>query len=564
MSTIAYTDPANLNNSQQEQQQSVELSTDSASSVSKIIVREIGGFDYNKHAAFSRVFRLPLWCMSSLLYLKVLFELSINNADPYAIVFPKRIALVSYGVLFLLIIALVNLPITAAGQAEPPAQPEPPDPLAIPEDELPAAINDEDLRIETVATGLIHPAAMAFLGSADDILVIEKDNGTVRRIIDGQVQQQPLLDVAVANDNATNERGLFGLAVAKQNETTTYVFLYFTESGGGQDGDDAIGILPTGNRLYRYELVENAAGANSSAGELINPKLLLDLPARPGPRYNGGPLLIAQGENNATILYLMIGDLDHHRTQAQNYEDGPPSDGTGGILRIDIEGNPLPNPVLVEPDDDDDDNSNEDIGMLPYYFAYGIRNSFGMTFDPVTGYLWDTENGPEYGDEINLVQPGFNSGWDDIQGLASAAENQGADMDEDLEDFGGIGSYSDPKFVWQNPVGVTAIKFLNSTELGVEYENDLFVGDINNGRLYHFELNEDRTDLIFDGILADKVANNPAELYSVIFGTGFRSISDIEVGPDGNLYLLLYGPGKILRIVPDEAGNGEEAGNGDD
>ena len=561
MSTIAYTDPANLNNSQQEQQQSVELSSESASSVSKIIVREIGSFDYGKHDAFSRLFRSSLWCISNLLYLKVLFELYINNADPCAMVFPKRTALISYGVLFLLIILLVNVPITAAGQDEPPGQAVPLDPLQIPEDELPAAINDEDLRIETVATGLIHPTAMSFLGSTDDILVIEKDNGTVRRIIDGQVQQQPLLDVAVANDNGTNERGLFGLAVAKQNETTTYVFLYFTESGGGQDGDDAMGVLPAGNRLYRYELVENGAGANGSAGELINPKLLLDLPARPGPRYNGGPLLIAQGENNATILYLMIGDLDHHTTQAQNYEDGPPPDGTGGILRIDIEGNPLPNPVLVEPpdddNDDDDDNSNEDIGMLPYYFAYGIRNSFGMTFDPVTGYLWDTENGPEYGDEINLVQPGFNSGWDDIQGLASAAENQGADIDEDLEDFGGIGSYSDPKFVWQNPVGVTAIKFLNSTELGIEYENDLFVGDINNGRLYHFEVNEDRTDLTFDGVLADRVANNPNELNSVIFGTGFRSISDIEVGPDGHLYLLLYGPGKILRIVPQEAQNGD-------
>jgi glucose/arabinose dehydrogenase len=511
----------------------------------------------SKHGAFSQVFRSSLWCISNLLYLRVLFELYINNADRCAIVFPKRMALVSYGVLFLLIIPLVNLPITAAGQAEPPAQPEPLDPLAIPEDELPAAINDEDLRIETVATGLIHPTAMAFLGSTDDILVIEKDNGTVRRVIDGQVQQQPLVDVAVANDNGTNERGLFGLAVAKQNETTTYVFLYFTESGGGQDGDDASGILPAGNRLYRYELVENEAGPNSSAGELINPKLLLDLPARPGPRYNGGPLLIAQGENSTTTVYLMIGDLDHHSTQAQNYEDGPPPDGTGGILRFDIEGNPLPNPVLLEPDDDDD-NSNEDIGMLPYYFAYGIRNGFGMSFDPVTGYLWDTENGPEYSDEINLVQPGFNSGWDDIQGLASAVENQGADIDEDLEDFGGRGSYSDPKFVWQNPVGVTAIKFLNSTELGIEYENDLFVGDINNGRLYHFELNEDRTDLTFDGVLADRVANNPNELNSVIFGTGFRSISDIEVGPDGYLYLLLYGPGKILRIVPEEAQNGDD------
>jgi glucose/arabinose dehydrogenase len=214
----------------------------------------------------------------------------------------------------------------------------------------------------------------------------------------------------------------------------------------------------------------------------------------------------------------------------------------------------LPNPVLIgSDDDDDDDNSNEDRGMLHYYFAYGIRNGFGMDFDPVTGYLWDTENGPNQYDEINLVQPGFNSGWAEIQGLASAAENEGVDIDEDLEDFDGTGSYSDPKFVWNNTVGVTAIKFLNSRQLGEQYENDMFVADINNGTLYHFDLNEDRTDLTLVGVLADKVAENEDELRSVIFGTGFSHISDIEVGPDGYLYLLLYAyKGKIMRIVPDE------------
>ena len=314
----------------------------------------------------------------------------------------------------------------------------------------------------------------------------------------------------------------------------------------------ALGVVPAGNRLYRYELVENADD-NGSPGKLINPKLLLDLPARPGPRYNGGPILVTQDENNATTIYLMIGDLDHRRTQALNYKDGPPPDGTGGILRVDIDSNPLQNPVLVGGNNTDNNSNNEEeIGMLPYYFAYGLRNGFGMDFDSVTGYLWDTENGPDYGDEINLVQPGFNSAWEKIQGLASAPENEGVDIEEDLVDFDGRGQYSDPKFVWQIPVGVTAIKFLNSTELGDEYENDMFVGDINNGRIYRFELNEDRTDLELDGVLADRVANNATELSSVIFGTGFRSISDIEVEPDGHLYILLYGPGKIMKIAPAE------------
>jgi glucose/arabinose dehydrogenase len=350
------------------------------------------------------------------------------------------------------------------------------------------------------------------------------------------------------------------MGIAKQNETTTYVFIYYTESGGGQDGDDSDGIVPVGNRLYRYELVQNADGSS----ELINPKLLLDLPARPGPRYNGGPLLVSQNQNN-TIIYLMIGDLDHRESQAENFEDGPPADGTGGILAIDAEGNPLPNPVLLtqvsaeeengeeengEEENGEEENGEEDIGMLPYYYAYGIRNSFGLTVDPVSGYLWDTENGPEWFDEVNLVLPGFNSGWADVQGPASAPENEEADIEEDLVEFGGMGVYRDPEFAWQIPVGVTAIKFLNSTALGPQYENDLFVGDINHGRLYHFDLNQDRTGLVLEGVLEDRVASNVGELSSAIFGTGLRSITDIEVGSDGYMYVLLFGPGKIFRISP--------------
>jgi glucose/arabinose dehydrogenase len=500
------------------------------------------------------------------------FVLSLSNKDNFFEVFPRnteshtpksdrRRSHLSYGTLFLLIILLINLPLAADGQEEPEV-----DPFSIPADEEPAAVHDPNLEEEEIVAGLYHPTAMAFVGnSSDDIIVIEKDNGTVRRVIGGVVQPEPLLDLAVANNNGTNERGLLGLGIAKQNETTTYVFLYYTESGGGQDGDDSDGIVPAGNRLYRYELVQNVDGSS----ELINPKLLLDLPARPGPRYNGGPLLVSQNQNN-TVIYLLIGDLDHHESQTENFEDGPPADGTGGILVIDVEGNPLPSPVIMsqvsaeeengeeengeeengEEENGEEENGEEDTGMLPYYFAYGIRNGFGLALDPVSGYLWDTENGPSYFDEINLVLPGFNSGWADVQGPASAPENEQADVEEDLVDFGGAGAYRDPEFSWQTPVGVTAMNFLNSAALGPQYENDLFVGDINHGRLYHFDLNQDRTGLVLEGVLEDKVAANVGELNSVILGTGFRSVTDIEVGPDGYLYILMFGPGKIFRIAP--------------
>ena len=139
------------------------------------------------------------------------------------------------------------------------------------------------------------------------------------------------------------------------------------------------------------------------------------------------------------------------------------------------------------------------------YYAYGIRNSFGMDFDPITGKLWDTENGPNYGDEINLVEPGFNSGWQAIQGHWNEGRVAGdiAQIPDDLEDFDGKGKYSDPEYEWSETVGPTALKFLNSDKLGKQYENDMFVGDFNNGNIYHFELNKERTKLNIDSALEE-------------------------------------------------------------
>jgi aldose sugar dehydrogenase len=418
-------------------------------------------------------------------------------------------------------------------------------------------LTDPNLRLEVVAQGLGPSTAMAFLGnSSNDILVTEQHTGEVRRIIDGRIQQEPLIDVAVANGNGSDGRGLLGMAVidAFDNQsaatsgnstevpaTTTYVFLYFTESGGGEDGDDNRGVVPAGNRLYRYELQVDDEGA-----KLVNPQLLLDLPARPGVRHNGGPILATYENfnNSKTIsIYLMVGNIDYRGKQVMNREDGLPPDGTSGILRVDSEGNPFPDAILV--DEEDPDSS-----MLQYYYAYGIRSSFGIDFDPVTGNLWDTENGPEFGDEINLVEPGFNSGWAEVMGLASAPENEGIDIEEDLVNFNGRGNYSDPEFIWQETVAPTAIKFFDSTKLGAEYENDLFVGDFKSALLYHFDLNEDRTALALSGELADKVADSPDELESVIFGRELR-IADLEVGPDGYLYLLTL-TGTIYRVVPAE------------
>lgn len=189
-----------------------------------------------------------------------------------------------------------------------------------------------------------------------------------------------------------------------------------------------------------------------------------------------------------------------------------------------------------------------DSGPAKKYYAYGIRNSFGLDFDPLSGKLWDTENGAGYSDEINLVEPGFNSGWLKLQGKAPP------DFDySQLVNIDGKGKYRDPELSWVDTVGPTKIKFFTSDKLGKEYENDMFVSDVHHGRIYHFDLNENRDGLILPGRLADKVADTDGETNDIIFGSNFGGISDMAVGPDGYLYFTSLARGTIYRVVP--AGN---------
>ena len=392
-------------------------------------------------------------------------------------------------------------------------------------------IRDPSLEVETVAEGLEFPTTMAFL-EPDDILVLEKEKGTVQRIINGMMSSEPLLDV---NVGVSQERCMCGIAVSTSTLGHTYVFLYFTETESVDREDVVEGNDPLGNRLYRYELVND---------KLVNPKLLLDLPAIPGPRHNGGALIIGPDDN----LYIPVGDIDgtyqgeEFETLTQNYPDGADPDGRSGILRITQDGEPVSNGGIIG-----------DETPMNLYYAYGIRNSFGINFDPVTGNLWDTENGPGEGDEINLVEPVFNSGWTQVQGMSTSSSNNN-DQDftsSDLVDFDGRGIYSEPEFEWQQTLGPTAIIFLNSDRLGQQYQNDMFVGSIVTGNIYHFDLNEDRTQLVLTGELEDKIAETrETGAEDIVFGEGFAGISDLEVGPDGYLYIDSLGQGKIFRIVP--------------
>jgi glucose/arabinose dehydrogenase len=390
----------------------------------------------------------------------------------------------------------------------------------------------KSLKVELVTEGLSFPTSMEFIDN-NNILVLQKDNGTVHLVSNGILQKKPVLKVQV---DTKGERGMLGITHSRKDT----VFLYFTESEHDK---------PLRNRVYRYHW----NGVN-----LVNRTLILDLPAAPGPYHQGGKLKI--GTDN--YLYAVIGDLTTILGVLQNYKDGKKPNDTSVILRVNpdngssVNNNPFTNNKNNSDDDDDYNNDKNNVeSLLGKYYAYGIRNSFGIDFDPITGALWDTENGENGYDEINLIKPGFNSGWAQVMG--PIARNNNNKTDNDLVNFPGS-IYADPVFSWKDQIGVTDIEFLNSSKLGDKYANNIFVGDINNGNLYYFEVNDRRTGLKFDDDnnnnrhhigLTDFVADNKDELSTIVFGTGFGRITDIETGPDGFLYILSYQDGKIYRIV---------------
>jgi len=442
-------------------------------------------------------------------------------------------------------------------------------------------ITNDDLKLELVAEGFKSPISMGFIGQ-NDLLVLEKE-GKVQRVIDKKILPYPILDIT-SIINSAGERGLLGIAISEENGSdndNTYnkdldIYLLYTEKTTNSEfvnnycsPENCKSNELVVNSLYKYKFKND---------KLVNPELLLRTPVdRNSSLFHIGGVITVGPDKN---VYVTAGDGNicvspedcenllsegALRSQTTNFENGIRPSGNGGILSVNVNG--------------EISNYDNILGYdypLNLYYAYGIRNSFGIDFDPITGYLWDTENGPAFGDEINLVKPGFNSGWAKKQGVWSIVNPSQLAVDpppgkergyhlsdnpqitnesERFVNFNGNGKYSDPEFTWNYTVGVTSIEFFNSDKLGKEYKNDLFVGTFNDGLIYNFNLNNDRTQLALNGELQDKVAETNEQLQDVIFGKNMESITDLETGPDGYLYVLSIGEGKLWRIVPSDIGD---------
>jgi aldose sugar dehydrogenase len=404
------------------------------------------------------------------------------------------------------------------------------------------SLTDRHLRVELVARDFDFPTSIEFLGK-DDFLLLEKNTGDIYRILNGNVTG-PLFHIDVSQKD---ERGLLGIAILKNDnldKDKTFVFLYYTLCTKDHSKNKS---RDCGNYVYRYRF-------ETENNTLTDPKLILSLPALPGPSHNGGVLELDKHKN----LYVTVGDLQPTKiiqnqsvfnTKSQNFINGTAPDGRAGILRLTKDGKPVGHGIIG------------DKYPINLYFAYGIKNSFGIGFDPLSGNLWDTENGPQFGDEINLVKPGFNSGWEKVQGiwkLNQTREKDGIFNKSSKEvvfvDFNGKGKYSKPEFVWDKTVAPTALIFLDSDKLGKKYKNDIFVGSAKNGRIYDFNLKENRKSLSLSGNLTDLVLNKKDSSSKIIFGEGFGIITDLEVGPDGYLYVVSgfrkTDEGSVYRIIP--------------
>jgi len=460
------------------------------------------------------------------------------------------------------------------------------------------------LAVRTVVSGLSQPTSMEFLGP-DDFFVLEKATGKVLRIVDGAVVSA-VLDLAV---NSASERGLLGLALHPDFPGNPGVYLYWTESTTGADSTNLADVPLLGNRVDRFAWDGSTLTFDRN---LIRLRAFQADPGQPlRGNHDGGVIVFGPDDK----LYIQMGD-NGRRGQMQNLPCGPtatcpgptvPDDQFGGpepddahltgvILRLNDDGSaPTDNPFFVA-----GAAMGGQVGAnVQKVFAYGVRNGFGMAFDPVSGALWDQQNGDDSFSELNRVEPGSNLGWVQIMGPVSRiAQFKGIETSLDRDPLLGNvyfglqqirwspvniadtpeealsrlfmlpgAHYSDPEFSWKFEVAPAGIGFVVGRGLGPQFEGDLIVGSartfLENGQLFRMQLTGNRQKIaVDDPRLEDRVADNNhkfdiTESESLLFGRNFGIATDIQTGPNGNLFVVSLSNGavyEIYRVSPPRRG----------
>ncbi len=453
-------------------------------------------------------------------------------------------------------------------------------------------MTDRNLVVSTVVSGLTTPSGITFLDH-NDFFVLEQLTGKVKRIVNGAVQST-VLDLGVNN---FSERGLLGIALHPDFENNHFVYLYWTcrsnQRLGQCDGltssadtnpalvADSDKVPLRGNRVDRF--IWNGATLSFDKNIIQLHAFQEDANQTPRGNHNGGKILFGPDGK----LYVYMGD-NGRRGWMQNITTGfgpngnddqfggPEPDNnhlTGFVLRLNDDGStPEDNPFFeVEASDLPRDlrprASAEVIANIHKLFAYGIRNGFGIAFDPMTGELWESQNGDDSGSEINRISAGFNGGWIQIMGRA-----------HNIADFKAI--ETSPVYFGLHEVAPAGFGFIEGEGLGADFDGDLIVGGARDfllqGHLFRFKLNEDRTDLDLSSdpevnesrVIEDRHESRERRdsdddgagfirnhdkwditgSEKFLFGQGFGITTDIKTGPNGHLFVVSLTRGTVYEI----------------
>ena len=360
-------------------------------------------------------------------------------------------------------------------------------------------MTDEALGVELAAADLTEPTSLAFL-APNDFFVTEKSTGEVHRVTDGEVSE-PVLDLAV---NFFDERGLLGMALHPDFAENGFVYLYWTSSGEGEGDDGLLGpdtdgetALPElGNRVDRFTWDGEELTWDMNIVQMRSNTLDTDTSGRIRGNHDAGPIVFGQDGT----LFIVNGD-QNLRGELQNIEGSGGLDAanwTGVVLRVNDDGSiPDDNP-FVDVASQLDGESAENLART---WAYGVRNSFGLAMHPETGELWETENGDDSWDEINIFPGGANSGWWQIMGPSERFDeyrqietesedgtdnpdvppDQLAESAEEalsrLVQYEGS-TFVEPVFSWRHPPAVTSIAFVTDDALGESSTNTAWLGTV--------------------------------------------------------------------------------------
>jgi glucose/arabinose dehydrogenase len=331
-----------------------------------------------------------------------------------------------------------------------------------------------DVGAREVAGGLDQPVAFTF-GPDRQLWYVEKGTGEIR-VIDLATGDDRLFET-VGGVNGEGERGMLGIALHPRYPDRPFVYVYATRSESGS----------LRNQILRYE-DRNGSGANQ--------RTIFSSPASSSPYHNGGRILFGPDG----MLYAVVGE-GHDPANAQDLTDNE----RGKVLRMTPSGGvPGTNPF--------DDR----------IWAFGIRNSFGFAFDPRTGELWQTENGPACNDEANVIVEGGNYGWGPS---ATCTGTSPGNTNQDGPDP------TLPATFYEDAIGITGIAFCDGCGLGRRSEGAAFHGAVNDGRVTRMILNRRRDDV---------------ERRTIVYDHPQGTLS-FEVGPRGRIYFSDFDG--IYRLV---------------